>query len=196
MPGCYDELLADPCLLQSFSEDKWTSTHELPHLGAVHFHIVSVELFSQQVSLELWGQARVKFITSSGRQSTGKRIIPMAILVADGSRGGRLGNDNHLLPLWPGKSGAFSHTFDLIPAGFTWTKHSGGEDVHQLTLCPMGVSQLPLPGHNQPFSWHCNKLNFPLPGYAYTGYSCTLPPKSSCSEWRRLKVFPFLKEAL
>ena len=81
---CYDELLADLSLIQSFSEDEWTSIHELPHLGTLHFCLVLVELFSWQVSLELWGQARVKFVTSSGRKSMSEEIAPMAILVSDG----------------------------------------------------------------------------------------------------------------
>ena len=84
MSGCYDELLADPSLLQSFSKDEWMSIHELHYLGSLHFHIVLVALFSQQVSLELLGQARVEFITSSGRQFTGEEITPMVILVTDG----------------------------------------------------------------------------------------------------------------
>ena len=74
--GCYDELLVDPSLLQSFSEDEWTSIHELPHLGGLHFCIVLVQLFSKLVSLELWSQARFEFATSSGRKTTGKEITP------------------------------------------------------------------------------------------------------------------------
>ena len=72
------------------------------------------------------------------------------------SRRGNPGNCNHLLPLWSGKSGALSHAFDLIPVGLTWATCGGGEDLHQLTLCPMGVSWLPLLGCNHSFSRCCN----------------------------------------
>ena len=82
--GCYGELLAGPSLLQSFSEDEWISILELPHLSTLHFCIVSVELFSQQVSLELWGLDRGELITRSGRKSVGEAVIPMAHLVTDG----------------------------------------------------------------------------------------------------------------
>ena len=44
--GCYDELLADSILLQSFPEDKWTSIHELPYLCALCFYVVSEGLFA------------------------------------------------------------------------------------------------------------------------------------------------------
>ena len=77
--GCYDELLTDLSLLQSFSEDKWTSVHELPYLGALSFCIVSEELFAHLVCSELWGQARVNFITNSGRKATSKEVVPMVI---------------------------------------------------------------------------------------------------------------------
>ena len=83
IPGCYDELLADLSLLQSFSEDKWMSVHELPHLGALCFCIVEGGLFFWLVSLELWSQARVEFITSSGRKTRSEEIIPMAILLTN-----------------------------------------------------------------------------------------------------------------
>ena len=82
--GCNDQLLVDLSLLKSFSEDEWISFHELPHLCTLCFHIVSEELFSQLVSLELWGQARVEFITSSSRKTMSDEIISMVILVTDG----------------------------------------------------------------------------------------------------------------
>ena len=82
--GYYAELLENLPLLQIFSEDKWMSIQDLTYWGTLHFCIVSEELFSQMVSPELWGQARVKFITNSGQKLTSEELVPMAILVTDG----------------------------------------------------------------------------------------------------------------
>ena len=142
----------------SLFEDEWISAQELPYLGTLHFHIVSEELFSQMVSLELQGQARVKFINDSGRN-----------LISHWWGGGEEpGNDGHILPVWPDKTGAISHAFNPIPAWLTWSRHSGGEDLHQLTLYPMAVFQLPLPGCNHPFS---GNFSCPIP----TGQAVTVP---------------------
>ena len=89
--GCYDELLVDPTLLQMFPEDEWTSIHKLPYLGALHCHVVSEGLFNQLISPELWGQARVDFVTDSGRKATSEEVVPVAILVTDGVDEGTLG---------------------------------------------------------------------------------------------------------
>ena len=82
--GCYDELLADPTLLQSCPEDGWMSIHELPYLGALHFCVVSEGLFAWLISPELWGQTVVNLITNSGRKAMSKEVIPMPILVTNG----------------------------------------------------------------------------------------------------------------
>ena len=42
---CYTELMVDPFLLQSFSEDELMSIHGLPYLYTLHFHIVTERLF-------------------------------------------------------------------------------------------------------------------------------------------------------
>ena len=197
--GCYDELLADLFfLLQSFSENESVSIHELPHLGNLHFCIVLVELFPWLVSLELWGQAGVKFITRSGRKTTCEEIAPMAILVTNGIGEGSLGMATIFLPLWPGKSGAFSCTFNLIPMGLTLSRCSGSEDLHQLSLCPMRVFWLPLPRGNHPFSRHFNHSISPTQMCLcrllwYSSTQVILPWEK---EGNRLKAIPFLKEAL
>ena len=89
--GCYDELLADPALLQSFPQDEWTSIHQLPHLGALCFWMVSEGLFSQVISPELWGQAGVNIITNSGRRALSEEVIAMTVLVTEGVDEGSLG---------------------------------------------------------------------------------------------------------
>ena len=80
--GCYDELLTDPALLQSFPEDESMSVHELSYLGALLLCGVR-GIFTQLISPELWGQAGVNFVTNSGRKATSKEVIPMAILVTN-----------------------------------------------------------------------------------------------------------------
>ena len=161
--GCYDELLADLSLLQSFFEDKWTSVNELPHMGALCFCTVLEGLFTQLVSLVLWAQTKVRFITSSSRKNNKWGDHPHGDPGHQQSMGGEPGNGDCLLPLWPGKSGAFSCTCDLIPVGLSWARHSGGEDLQQLALYPLGVLQLPLHGHNHPFSWcfNCSISTYP-----------------------------------
>ena len=104
------------------------------------------------------------------------------------------GNGNHLLSLLLGKSGSFSCAFNLILVECTWPGYSGGEDLHQLTLWPTGVFQLPLPGCNPPFSWH---FNCSISTYSAVPMQVTpILFFSSCSCWDRLKVILFLKEAV
>ena len=89
--GCYEKLLTDPSLLQLFSEDEWTSIHELPHMGTLCFHVMSEWLFAQVTSSVTWGQAGVEFISSSSRQTVSEEITPMVILVTEGISEGNLG---------------------------------------------------------------------------------------------------------
>ena len=65
--------------------------HELPYHGVLHFHVVSEGLFAWLISPELWGQARVNFVTNSGRKAMSKEVVPMAILVTDAVDEGSLG---------------------------------------------------------------------------------------------------------
>ena len=88
---CYDELLVDPALLQSFPMDEWTSINKLPCLSALHFRVVSEGLFSSLISPELLGQTRANFITSSAKNVMSEEIVPMAILITDGVSKGGLG---------------------------------------------------------------------------------------------------------
>ena len=48
------------------------SIHGLPYLGALHFCVVSEGLFTWLISLELWGEAKVDFVISSGRKAMSK----------------------------------------------------------------------------------------------------------------------------
>ena len=61
-----------------------------------------------------------------------------------------------LLLVSPEEGRAIKCTLHLSPVGLSWSGHGGGEDLYQHILCPMGVSQLPLPGCNHPFSGHFN----------------------------------------
>ena len=81
--GYYDELLADPALLQSFPEDEWISFHELPYLGALCFHVVLRGSSPTDLPRAV-GQGRVNFITNSDRKAMSEEVIPMAILVTNG----------------------------------------------------------------------------------------------------------------
>ena len=88
---CYDELIIDPSLLQSFSEDEWMSLHGLSYLGALCFYIASEGLFTWLTSPVLWGKARADFITNAARRAMSTEIAPLAFLVTDWVGEGRLG---------------------------------------------------------------------------------------------------------
>ena len=89
--NCYEELMGDPLLLQSFSEDEWMSIHGLPHLCVIHFFSVSERLFIWLTSSALWGKAGANFITKAGRRAASIEIAPLAILVTDRVVEGNLG---------------------------------------------------------------------------------------------------------
>ena len=61
-----------------------------------------------------------------------------------------------------------------------------------------GVSQLPLPGHNHPFSWHFNHSIFPYLAVLMQITPVLFHPSHPTVRegGDRLKVIPFLKEAL
>ena len=88
---CYEELMADPSLLQSFSEDKWMSIHVFPYLHVIQFCIVSDGLFSQLTSLALWGKAGADLLTKVGRRAVSIETTPLAMLVMDRVGEGKLG---------------------------------------------------------------------------------------------------------
>ena len=78
-------------MIQSFPVEEWISIKELSSLSTLCFHVVSEELFTRLISLELWEQAKVNFTTNSGGKATSEEIIPMAILITDGVVKGSLG---------------------------------------------------------------------------------------------------------
>ena len=80
---CYKELIADPFLLQSFSEDEWMSIQGLPYLHAIHFHIVSERFFTQLTYPALWAKAGADFTTNVDRRATSTEIAPLPMLVMD-----------------------------------------------------------------------------------------------------------------
>ena len=88
---CYDELLTDVALVQSFPVKECMSTNDLHCLSVLHLCVVSEELLPRLMSLELWGQVRVNFTTNSGKRAMSEEIIPMAILITNGVGEGRLG---------------------------------------------------------------------------------------------------------
>ena len=88
---CYHKLLADPTLIWSFPIDEWMSVEEHLCLGILHFQVVLEGLFTRLISPVVRGQARVKFITSSGKRAMSKEIIRMAVLITDGVGKGSLG---------------------------------------------------------------------------------------------------------
>ena len=88
---CYDEIMAVPSWLQSFSEDESMTIHELSYQHAICFCIVLQILFTWLTSLALRGKAEAKFITKVGRRATSTEIAPLAILVMDGVGERRLG---------------------------------------------------------------------------------------------------------
>ena len=67
------------------------SINELPYVGTLCFWVVSEEHFIRLTSPELWGHAGMDFITSSGKRSMSKELVPMAILITDGVGKGSLG---------------------------------------------------------------------------------------------------------
>ena len=81
---CYDELMGDPLLLQSFSEDEWMCTHGLPYLHALCFSIVLEKFFTQLTSQVIWEKARSDFITNTSQRAMSIEITPLAIMVTDG----------------------------------------------------------------------------------------------------------------
>ena len=83
--------MADPPLLQSFSEDECMSIHGLPYLHAIYFCIVSERLFSQLTSSALWVKSGSNFTIKVGRRATSVEIAPLAILVTDGVGEEKLG---------------------------------------------------------------------------------------------------------
>ena len=91
LSDCYNELMVDPSLLQSFSEDEWMSAHGLPYLHALCFGIVSERLFTLLTSPVLWGKAGADFITNAGQRAMSAEITPLAILIMDGMGEGKLG---------------------------------------------------------------------------------------------------------
>ena len=88
---CYEELIADLSLLQSFLENEWISIHGLPHLCTIHLHVVSERLFSQVISSALWGKAEANFLTKVGKRATSIETAHLAILVTDRVMEGKLG---------------------------------------------------------------------------------------------------------
>ena len=77
------ELMADPSLLQSFSEDEWMSIYGLPYVCTIHFCIVLERLFILLTSPVLWGKAGANFIINTGQRAISAEIAPLAILVMD-----------------------------------------------------------------------------------------------------------------
>ena len=71
-------------LLQSFPMDEWTLINKLPYLSAFNFKMVLEKLFNRLISPECCSQAGGEFITSSGKRSKSKELVPMAILITNG----------------------------------------------------------------------------------------------------------------
>ena len=88
---CYEELMADPSLLQSFAKDEWMSVHGLPYLHTLCFCIVSERLFTHLASLALWGKAGTHFINNTARRAMSVEITPLNILGTDSIGKGKLG---------------------------------------------------------------------------------------------------------
>ena len=86
---CYDELMADPFLLQS--EDKWMIIHGLPYLPGLCFCFVSERLFTWLTSPALWRKARADFIPNVGRRAMSADTAPLVIFVMDRIGEGKLG---------------------------------------------------------------------------------------------------------
>ena len=74
--------MADPSLLQSFSEDVWMSVHMLPHLHTLLSHCVGENFHLTNLPSTV-GKAWANFITNAGRRAMSTEITPLAILVMD-----------------------------------------------------------------------------------------------------------------
>ena len=138
---CCNELLMDPALLQSFPEDEWMSIHGLPYMGTLHFCLlcgVGGVLCLTDLP-ELWGQARVDFVTNFSRKAMSKEVVPMAILVTDGVDEEIRGMVTTFFCSGQAKVETLGHTFYLSPVGITWASCSGDKDIHQLSLFLTGA---------------------------------------------------------
>ena len=91
LSDCYDELMADPSLLQSFSEDEWMSTQRLPYMCVLHFCIVLERLSNQLTSPALWRNTGANFITNASQRAMSTEFTSLAILVMGGVDEGKLG---------------------------------------------------------------------------------------------------------
>ena len=177
--GCYVELLADPALLQSFPQDEWTSIHELSYLDTLHFQVVSEGLFSWLISLHLWGQAKVDFITNSGRKAMGDEVIPMTVLVTDGVDEGSLG----MATIFSQSDQAKVEPSAVLLILLQWESSELGIVLMKIfTNSPyfqQGSFGLPfLDIAILPKVLHPSDLHFP--SYVCATYSSTPPPKSFC----------------
>ena len=88
---CYNELMADPSLLQSFAEDEWLSIHGFPDLYTLCCCVVLESLFTQLTSPVPWGKAGANYITNAGRRAMSTEIAPLAIWIMYGVGKEKLG---------------------------------------------------------------------------------------------------------
>ena len=111
---------------------------------------------------------------------------------------GKPGHGDYLLSPWQGKDGATGSTLHFNPVGLSWTNCSGGEDIHQFTLPPIGVFQLPLSGCKYSTSRHVNHsiptgLAAPMQTAPFLSTQVILLHEKNDEE---LNVYPLLWEAL
>ena len=132
--GCYEELLADPTLLQSFPEDEWISIHEVSYLGTLFPCGVRGALHPADLP-ELWGQAGVDIINQLWQKSIEWGGFPHGNPGHWWGRWVEPANGNCLLPLWTGKVEPSATLSTLFHTGLTWAGHSGNEDLYQ--TCPI-----------------------------------------------------------
>ena len=126
----YNELMMDPSLLQSFSEDEWMSIHRLPYLCALHFHIVSEKLFTQLTSPALLKKCQGWLHHQCQQKSYEHWDHSPGNFGYSWGRWGKAGNDNYFLQIWSSEGGAFGCTLNLSPVGLTQARCSSGEDLH------------------------------------------------------------------
>ena len=182
---CYDELMADSFLLQSFSEEKRISVHGLPYMCAVHFCVLLERHFTQLTSPALWGKAGADFIIYTSQRAVSAEIAPLAILVMGWVGKGKLG----MITTFCRSDQAKVEPLDALLNLVHWDLPERGVVVvkvfTKLPLSPVAVLWLPLPGCNHPFNWHFNHSIPTCLVCPFTGCFLILPLRSFFHEGKR-----------
>ena len=84
---CYDKIIEDLTLLHLFSPEEYSSTQELPCLGAIQFRLISEGLFAYIASPDKCRKTGVEFVTLTSLKKSGG-TTNTAILITE-SIGGR-----------------------------------------------------------------------------------------------------------